>query len=142
MVEDLGLAGLGFGDQALVEHVEDVLADRLELLLDLLTILADGRHVLVGALGFLLLLDGRDDAPGRAPSADDVLVRDREQVTLVNGQLTPQLLRVSIGCKASTRTGSKRPYLGDFLGESSVTSLATKASGYRPSCTSPSLRSG
>ena len=57
VVEDLGLAGFGLGDQRVIEDVENILADILELGLDLLTIIADGLDVLVGALGFLLLLD-------------------------------------------------------------------------------------
>lgn len=57
VVEDLGLARLGLGDQGVVEHVEDILADLLEFLLNLLSVLANGGDVLVRALGLLLLLD-------------------------------------------------------------------------------------
>ena len=53
---------------------------------------ADGRHldlcdVALVTLGLLLLLNGGNDAPGRAAGADDVLVRDRQQVALLNGEL-------------------------------------------------------
>lgn len=51
------------------------------------TVLADALHVLVVALLLLLLLDGRNDAPRRAPRADDVLVRHRQEVALLNRQL-------------------------------------------------------
>jgi hypothetical protein len=47
VVEDLGLARLGFGDEGLVEDIEDILADFLELGLDLLAVFADGADVLV-----------------------------------------------------------------------------------------------
>ena len=57
MVEDFGLARLGLGDQGLVQDIKNILADLLKLGLDLLTVIADGRDMLVGALGLLLLLD-------------------------------------------------------------------------------------
>lgn len=57
MVEDLALAGLGLGDQGVVKDVEDILADLLELELNLLAVLADDADVLVRALLLLLLLD-------------------------------------------------------------------------------------
>jgi hypothetical protein len=57
VVEDLGLARLGLWDQGLVQDIEDILADLLKFGLDLLTVVSDGRNMLVSALGFLLLLD-------------------------------------------------------------------------------------
>ena len=63
MVEDLGLARLGLGDERVVEDVEDILADLLKLGLDLLAVITDGANVLLGALGLLLLLDRGNDAP-------------------------------------------------------------------------------
>lgn len=91
MVEDLALASLGLGDKALVEDAKDILADLLELKLDLLTILADDTDVLVGALGLLLLLDAGDDAPRGTAGADDVLVGDGKEVALVDCELTADL---------------------------------------------------
>lgn len=91
MVEDLALAGLSLGNEALVEDVENILADLLELGLNLLAVLADDANVLIGALGLLLLLDARDDAPGCTAGTDDVLVGDRKQVTLVDCELTADL---------------------------------------------------
>jgi hypothetical protein len=91
VVEDLALASLCLGDEALVEDVEDILADLLELKLDLLAVLADDTDVLVGALGLLLLLDAGDDAPRGTAGADDVLVGDGKKVTLVNCELAADL---------------------------------------------------
>ena len=91
MVEDLALASLCLWDEALVKNVEDILADLLKLGLDLLTVLADDTDVLVRALGLLLLLDARDDAPGCTACANDVLVGDREKVALVNGEFAADL---------------------------------------------------
>lgn len=91
MVEDLGLARGSVGDEGVVQNVEDVLADLLELQLDLGTVLLDGANVLVGTLGLLLLLDGGDDAPGGTAGTDNVLVGDAQQVALVNSELTAQL---------------------------------------------------
>jgi hypothetical protein len=57
VVEDLGLAGLGLGNEGVVENVEDILADLLELKLDLLSVVADSANMLLRALGLLFLLD-------------------------------------------------------------------------------------
>jgi hypothetical protein len=97
VVEDLGLAGLGLGDERVVEDVEDILADLLKLGLDLLAVVADGADVLLRALGLLLLLDRGDDAPRRASGTDNVLVGDGQKVALVNGELTGDLPCVSWG---------------------------------------------
>jgi hypothetical protein len=91
VVEDLALAGLGLGDEALVEDGENILADLLELKLDLLAVLADDTDVLVGALSLLLLLDAGDDAPRSTAGADDVLVGNGKEVTLVDCELAADL---------------------------------------------------
>jgi hypothetical protein len=95
VVEDLALARLGLGDQGVVKDVENILADLLELGLDLLAVVADDVNVLVGTLLLLLLLDRGDDAPRGTSGTDDVLVGDREEVTLVNGEFTTDLVVVS-----------------------------------------------
>jgi hypothetical protein len=74
VIEDLGLPGLGLGDEGLIEDVQDILADLLKLGLNLLSVFADSADVLVRALGLLLLLDRGDDAPRGTACADDVLV--------------------------------------------------------------------
>ena len=94
VVKDLGLSGLGLGNEGVIKNVENILANLLELCLDLLSVVADGANVLLGALGLLLLLDRGDDAPGSASRADHVLVSDREQVTLVNSQFATNLYSV------------------------------------------------
>jgi hypothetical protein len=94
VVEDLALASLGLGDEALVKNVEDILADLLKLKLDLLAVLADDANMLLGALGLLLLLDAGDDAPGGTAGADDVLVGDGKKVALVNCELAADLFGV------------------------------------------------
>jgi hypothetical protein len=91
VVENLGLARGGVGDKRLVQDVEDILADLLQLELNLGTVLLNGGDMLVGTLGLLLLLNGGDDAPRGTASANDVLVSDREKVTLVDGELTAEL---------------------------------------------------
>ena len=57
MVEDLGLSRFGLWDQGLVEDIENILADLLELGLNLLAVITDGSNVLVGAFRLLLLFD-------------------------------------------------------------------------------------
>lgn len=106
VVEDLGLARGGVGDEALIEHVEHVLADLLKLRLDLAAVLPNDVDLvavlfgiglvavllcLVGALGLLLLLDGGDDAPRGTTSAHNVLIGNAQEVTLVNGELAAEL---------------------------------------------------
>lgn len=92
MVKDLALASLSLGDEALIENVEDILADLLELKLDLLAVLADDANVLVGTLGLLLLLDAGNDAPGGTAGADDVLVGHGKEVALVDCELAADLV--------------------------------------------------
>ena len=87
VVEDLGLARLGRGNQVLVENLEDVLADLGELVLNLLAVLLDKANLRAVALRFLLLLDGGDYSPRGTASADDVLVGDGEQVALLDSQI-------------------------------------------------------
>ena len=94
MVEDLGLSRLGLWDEGFVEDIEDILADLLELGLDLLAVVTDGDDVLVGALGFLLLLDGGNDSPGGTSGPNDVLVGNGEEISLVDRKLTTQLAHV------------------------------------------------
>lgn len=91
MVKDLGLSRLGLGNQGLVQDIEDILADLLEFGLDLLTVVADGRDVLVGTLGLLLLLDRRNNAPRCTSSTDDILVGNGKKVSLIDSKLTAQL---------------------------------------------------
>jgi hypothetical protein len=91
MVEDLGFPRFGLGDEGIVKDIEDVLADILQFRLDLLTIVTDGGNVLISTLGLLLLLDRGDYTPGRTAGAHYVLVRDREQVAFINGQLATKL---------------------------------------------------
>jgi hypothetical protein len=91
VVEDLALARLRLGDEAVIEDVEDILADVLELGLDLLAVFADDSDVLVRALGLLLLLDAGNDTPRSTTGADYVLVGHGQQVTLVNGKFAADL---------------------------------------------------
>jgi hypothetical protein len=87
VVEDLGLAALGRGDEVLLEDLKDVLADLAKLGLDLLTVLLDQADLRLVALALLLLLDGGNDAPGGTAGTDDVLVGDGKKVPLLDGQL-------------------------------------------------------
>ncbi len=91
MVENLRLSRLGLGNQRLVQNIEHILADLLELRLDLLTVVTDGCNMLIGALGLFLLLDGGDYAPRSTASTDNVLVCNGQQISLVNGEFSAQL---------------------------------------------------
>lgn len=91
VVEHLGLARLCLWNERLVKDVQDILADLLKLKLDLLAVLANDTNVLVGSLLLLLLLNGGDDAPGGTASSDNILVGDREEVALIDGEFTSEL---------------------------------------------------
>lgn len=93
VVEDFGLASFGLGDERLVQNVQDILADLLQLVLDLLAVFTDNGNVLLGALGFLLLLDGGDDTPGGTAGTDHVLVGNGEEVTLIDGKFASNLIQ-------------------------------------------------
>lgn len=93
VVKDLGLASLGLRNEGLVKNVEHILANPLQLILNFLAVITDDSDMLLGALGFLLLLDGGNDAPGGTAGTDHVLVRDGEKVTFINGQFTTDLIK-------------------------------------------------
>mmetsp|Transcript_15504 Transcript_15504/g.41572 ORF Transcript_15504/g.41572 Transcript_15504/m.41572 type:complete len:326 (-) Transcript_15504:6-983(-) len=87
-VENLGLSGGGLADKVVVEEREDLVADFVELSLNGLTVVLDDLELHgIGVLGALLGLDGGDDAEGRAPGANDVLVGYREQVALLEREV-------------------------------------------------------
>jgi hypothetical protein len=91
VVEHLGLASLSLGEESVIEDVKDILADLLQLGLDLLAVITDNADVLIGSLGLLLLLDGGDDAPGSTAGTNHVLVSDGQKVTLIDGELAANL---------------------------------------------------
>ena len=110
MVEDLGLSGLGLGDQGLIKDVKDILADLLELGLDLLAVIADGGNMLLGSLGLLLLLDRGDDAPRGTSGTHDVLVGNGQKVALVDAELSTKLSHKHVSrCSDPTWTNPKTP---------------------------------
>jgi len=91
VVEDLGLAGGGAGDEVLVEEAEDVSTDVGELSLDLAAVLADSLAVGIVAALLLLLLNAAHNAPGGTTGTDNVLVGNAEKVALLNGKLGVEL---------------------------------------------------
>lgn len=147
MVEHLGLARLGLRDQGFIQHVKHVLADLLKFRLDLLTVFTDGGNMLVRSLGFFLLLDRRDDPPGRTTGSDHVLVGDGQEITLVHTEFAAELTtnhRPSAPSHLHTdvpRNGDSassdharhptgvdlRTYLGHFLLSQSASSTPSRA---------------
>lgn len=83
VVENLSFLGLRVGDEVVLDDVKDIRADILQLSLDLLLVLLDER----GLLGVTLLLDGGNNSPARTSRANDVLVGNRQQISLLNAQL-------------------------------------------------------
>ena len=86
-VVDLGIAGGRGGNEARVEELVNTVADVGELGLDLGSVVADDGDVVLVAAALLLLLDRGDDAPRGAARSDHVLVRDGEEVPLLDGEL-------------------------------------------------------
>jgi hypothetical protein len=86
VIEDLGLAGLSRSDQVLVENIEDVFADLSEFGLDLGAVLVDELDLGRVSFRFFLLLYRGDDSPRSTTSTDDVLVGDRKEVSLFDGE--------------------------------------------------------
>ena len=86
-VQDLGVAGGSEGDEFGVKEFEDSITDVGELRLDLGSIVPDHGHVVLAAVTLLLLLNRGDDAPQGLPRADHVLVRHKEKVSLLDGDL-------------------------------------------------------
>ena len=91
MVEDLRLSRLGLGNERVVQDLKNILADALELSLDLLAVFRDDGDVLLRTLGVLLLLDGGDDAPRGTAGANDVLVSNGQKVALIDGKFAANL---------------------------------------------------
>jgi hypothetical protein len=91
VVEDLGFTRFRLWDQGLVQNIEDILTHLLKLRLDLLAVLADSPNMFVRSLGLLLLLDGRDYAPGSTSSSDNILISNREKVTLIDRKFSTKL---------------------------------------------------
>ena len=84
VVEDLGFSALSRGDQVAVKALKNVLADLGQLGLDLLAVLLDKSNLGLVALGLLLLLDRGDDSPRSTAGANDVLVGDRQEISLLD----------------------------------------------------------
>jgi hypothetical protein len=63
VVEDLGFASLGLGDQGIIKNLEDISANILQFILNLITVVLDDFDLAAVALGFLLLFDGGKNTP-------------------------------------------------------------------------------
>jgi len=82
VIENLGFASLSRSNQMLVKDLKDVFADLAELLFDRLAVLLDEFDLSLIAFRFFLLLDGCDDSPGGTTSTNDVLVGNRQKISL------------------------------------------------------------
>lgn len=86
VIENLGLARLGRRDQVLVQNLQDVLADLGQFGLNLLAVLLDQGDLSVISLRLLLLLDRGDNPPRSTASTNNVLVGNRQEIALLNGE--------------------------------------------------------
>jgi hypothetical protein len=72
----------------LVQDAQDVLADLGELAFNLLAVFLDEADLGRVALGLLLLLNRGDDSPRRTASANYIFVGDRQEIPLLDAQIT------------------------------------------------------
>lgn len=70
----------------LVKNLEDIFADFGEFSLDLLTILLDQSNLNRVSFGLLLLLNRSDNSPRRTAGPNNVLVGNREEISLFDGK--------------------------------------------------------
>src|SRR3990167_2929434 len=91
-IEDIGFIAATAGrNELLVQHLQDVVAIFVQLLLDLLLVVSEERKVLA-VLGLFLGLDAGDGSPSSSSGADSVFVGNRQEVSLINAEL---LIKVS-----------------------------------------------
>ena len=84
MIKHLRLATLSRRDQVLVKNFEDIFANLGKLCFDLLAVFLDERNLRFISFGFLLLLNRCYDSPRGTASANDILVSNREEISLFN----------------------------------------------------------
>ena len=82
MEENFRFVRLRVDQQGLVDEVKDVLANASKFCLNLLLVVLNFLHILGVALDVLLLLDGGEDAPGRAPCSNNILEGNSQNVSL------------------------------------------------------------
>ena len=87
VVKDLGLGVLGLGEEVVGEDIKNIAADVFELCLNLGSVGLEKLEMVGGTLGLLLLLYGENDSPAGSSSADNVLVGDGKQISLVDSEL-------------------------------------------------------
>lgn len=87
VVEDQSFGVGSLGDKLAVDEVENFVAVAVEFSLDLVLVASEETDIL-GSLLFLLLFDGGKGSPGSSAGADGVLVGNRQQVPLFNGQVS------------------------------------------------------
>lgn len=91
MIENLGFPRFCLGDKGIIKYVQDILANAFKLGFNLLTVIADSSNVLIRPLGFLFLLDRGNDAPRGTSSSHNILVRDGQKISLIDGEFATNL---------------------------------------------------
>ena len=86
VIEDLRLACCSRRNKVLVKDLEDVFANLRELGFDPLAVAFNHRYLGLIAFRLFLLLDGRYNPPRRTSRANDVLVRNGEEIALLDGE--------------------------------------------------------
>lgn len=90
-IENLGVTRRSGRNEAGVKKLQDAVADRGKLGLDLGAVISDRGDVVLVAAALLFLFDGGNNAPAGTAGADDVLVSDGEEVAFLNGEFLAAL---------------------------------------------------
>ena len=85
--ENFRFISLRVDKEGFVDEVEDVLANACKFCLNLLFVVLNFLDVLGVTFDVLLLLDGAENAPGRAPSSNNILEGNSQNVSLLQWQL-------------------------------------------------------
>lgn len=85
-VKHLGISGCGGGNESRIKKFEDSITNIRELSFNFGSVVTDHRDMVIVASAFLLLFDGGNDTPGSPTSADDVLVGDGKEISLLDGE--------------------------------------------------------
>ena len=86
-VKYLGISGGRGRNESGIKEFENSIADIREFALDFGSVVTDHRDMVIITSALLLLLDGGNNTPRGPTSADDVLVGDGEEVSLLDGEL-------------------------------------------------------
>lgn len=91
VIKHLRLPGFRGGDEVFVEDIEDVRANLAQFALNLEAVVLDFLDLAFVALALFFLFNRGNDSPRSTTGTNDVLVRNGQQIPLLDGQLNTKL---------------------------------------------------